>query len=557
MIFTATPLENSLNISSIKIVNENMKLLNKGVTDSTKSMIQFSEGIEDFTELGGLEALAEVLGEAAGASGASRYGKEYGTRAQYITQYVTLGAGIGGAMGGGPGAVLGGALGATLGEIKAGAIIQTNKDEALRSVSDNLYNDWNETLEGQKQAGIQQAALLESAQNANNPENTLLGKQEKLNALKQDVYTSYGEAYNTEYGTALDEAIAYYEEESARLKEAYSIMGAEDGKRVRASMEKEMEHQQKALLKIAQMQDPGVSGADVEYELMMGYINKISDDFTGTQGAGIQKQLEEDRKYGAIMEGIYPSAAYLYLSGYNRDNGVRGRGEQGVSRDVQQIRNDLLWAHDEIYARREEQTFRDSADLFSQAAMGNHARMGGGMSDFIGYGLPEGSEAAAIREQLISKALVNGSTESLMGEGVEKTAQSQIDMAEQVGEKTKESWKELGRGAMRAFYAGMGFSPVEAGGMGAQGNEPSELERFYGGAGARAYGLAYVPYNGFPAILHEGERVLTAQQNRAYNTGGRGDVVITGNSFTVRQEADITAIAREIASRVARARLLM
>lgn len=42
--------------------------------------------------------------------------------------------------------------------------------------------------------------------------------------------------------------------------------------------------------------------------------------------------------------------------------------------------------------------------------------------------------------------------------------------------------------------------------------------------GSHANGLDYVPYNGYVAELHEGERVLTKQQNREYNEGrlGRG-----------------------------------
>ena len=40
--------------------------------------------------------------------------------------------------------------------------------------------------------------------------------------------------------------------------------------------------------------------------------------------------------------------------------------------------------------------------------------------------------------------------------------------------------------------------------------------------GSHATGLSYVPYNGYIAQLHEGERVLTKQENRAYTNGRSG-----------------------------------
>ena len=43
------------------------------------------------------------------------------------------------------------------------------------------------------------------------------------------------------------------------------------------------------------------------------------------------------------------------------------------------------------------------------------------------------------------------------------------------------------------------------------------IENIFTGGTKRASGMAYVPYNGMPAILHTGERILTAQENREYN----------------------------------------
>jgi hypothetical protein len=70
-----------------------------------------------------------------------------------------------------------------------------------------------------------------------------------------------------------------------------------------------------------------------------------------------------------------------------------------------------------------------------------------------------------------------------------------------------------------------------------------------------AYGLSYVPYNNFPALLHEGERVLTASENRGYKSGA--GVTVTGNSFTVREEADINKVAKALYREIEKARMVM
>lgn len=84
-------------------------------------------------------------------------------------------------------------------------------------------------------------------------------------------------------------------------------------------------------------------------------------------------------------------------------------------------------------------------------------------------------------------------------------------------------------------------------------------------AAKKAFGMQTVPYNDFPALLHEGERVLTASQTRALDQNNNlaallpqrvpavqqtfpqtenGGVVVHMGDVTVRQESDITAIAQ-------------
>lgn len=76
----------------------------------------------------------------------------------------------------------------------------------------------------------------------------------------------------------------------------------------------------------------------------------------------------------------------------------------------------------------------------------------------------------------------------------------------------------------------------------------------FGGNGHKG-GISRVPYDGYHIRAHEGERVLTKEQNDAYNAGNGGSgVSITIQSMTVRQDNDIEAIASALAEKVHSAR---
>lgn len=72
---------------------------------------------------------------------------------------------------------------------------------------------------------------------------------------------------------------------------------------------------------------------------------------------------------------------------------------------------------------------------------------------------------------------------------------------------------------------------------------------------SNAVGLDRVPYDNFPTLLHEGERVLTASEARAQDNAGGGGIriIISGNSFTGSTEEMAGQLAEILARELERA----
>ena len=103
----------------------------------------------------------------------------------------------------------------------------------------------------------------------------------------------------------------------------------------------------------------------------------------------------------------------------------------------------------------------------------------------------------------------------------------------------------------QAFTKGLAGAVLSAFGSDGEENKIRKIN-----AHRYATGLGRVPYNDFPALLHEGERVLTATEARTHNkNGGSGGFVISGNTFVVRQESDIDAIATSLLNKLRQASL--
>ena len=181
----------------------------------------------------------------------------------------------------------------------------------------------------------------------------------------------------------------------------------------------------------------------------------------------------------------------------------------------------------------------------------------------------------------LAEAEAMGISEFQNSEGFKAQTESNIALANSIREdaSVNDAWQNAGYSLSKAFTRGMqkgldtttlniptpfsensgiGGSTATSGGTLVGGNNTG------GAAGASlstvgihvgAYGFNYIPYDNYPALLHEGERVLTASEARGYGNSAPS-VSFPGAIITVREEADIDKIASALAAKVRRAQLL-
>lgn len=78
--------------------------------------------------------------------------------------------------------------------------------------------------------------------------------------------------------------------------------------------------------------------------------------------------------------------------------------------------------------------------------------------------------------------------------------------------------------------------------------DPSSTTSTAKKARPRAVGIDYVPYDNFPALLHQGERVQTAVEARSERRVPA--ITITGNSFSIREDADVDRVASALLQKI-------
>ena len=147
------------------------------------------------------------------------------------------------------------------------------------------------------------------------------------------------------------------------------------------------------------------------------------------------------------------------------------------------------------------------------------------VNSFISFITSLPSKVWGIIQQIPSKVSAVGSRLYNAGRNIFQSLWSGI---KSIGDSIL-GWVSDFAGKIGSFVSGIidGFNNIVSGA-----NDAKSAARSVDGK--HSNGLDYVPYNGYVAELHEGERVLTKQQNREYNEGKAGQGGDTFNFYNTK-----------------------
>lgn len=173
------------------------------------------------------------------------------------------------------------------------------------------------------------------------------------------------------------------------------------------------------------------------------------------------------------------------------------------------------------------------------------------------YGADDAATLKGMREEFLAaqEAYQNGDSEAglkmeSLKEQAEALATSAYEASEQYQLAQDVERDQLGAirentsavAALTSYYLSQEGSKGMAAGSGNSSGEFNSGYTKHRKVHQRAIGIDYVPYDNFPALLHEGERVLTAgearQEKKDYSS-----VQIVMNGVTIREDADIDRVA--------------
>lgn len=551
----------------------NMKAVTTAARDTEKAISKVenrpggSSGAKKVSELatavaaGGIGDMAKDLALSAGSSLAGSLGGDIaGTMASSVLSSMATGA-TAGALFGPVGAAIGAAAGGIIGAATGGLQIYEKKDEAFKSYVQEAYDTvtqeqadslssgsaiagareqtqmaFAQKLGGDAEATAYLGRVKEMAKNTNYTYDEITGysklllntydTEKTLGVLKTLSDASAGLNLNSSdvnmfisglsrmrtTGKTTQEYLNYFSERGVDVYQALANSTGADKS------------------SIAEMVTDGkISGEDAA-EAILTYIND-------TYG-GLSEKLATT--YDAMVDNLADFQADMDAAmgeGYNegRKAGIQAQMDwmSGESGEAVEEANRAIGAWKAELENQKEQYVRDAMDAMMA-------------SDEYQTAKAEGD--AAEMGKLIMQAKVQGMNEYNASEGAQLALESEKALVTSIRNDTvlNQNYWDAGYEKGQEFSKGMAAARRDnywSGYGSTTGPNPQRNPYRY------AVGIDYVPYDNFPALLHQGERVQTAVEARSERPGMSG-IQISMYGTTIREDADIDRVAEALLRKV-------
>lgn len=270
-------------------------------------------------------------------------------------------------------------------------------------------------------------------------------------------------------------------------------------------------------------------------------LDALSDSFAGAMEA----QSKTFSGITSTIEGLQQELDNAMGEGYNqtRMQGLEAQKEwlAGDSGQEMQEAYTAIGAWKASLENAKEQYIRDAMN----DAMGSEE-----------YKTAEAEGDAAEMGRILMKAKIDGMNEYNANEGKDEELAQELSLIESVRDDAalNSAYWDAGYTLGQEFSKGRTAATNEAMVEEAWRLSGRTKGRHVTNWNARAIGIDYVPYDNFPALLHEGEKVLTAGEARQ-EKNGVGGIQIFINGMTVREDADIDRVAQALLSKLEEANM--
>ena len=528
--------------------------------------LSFGKGVINALAVSGIgDAAKQILSQGANAIAGSALGDAGGTLFSNALSTAATGASAGFMVGGPVGAAIGAAVGAGVGLVSGGIQNFEKKDDAFKSYVQESYEtvtqEQADTLSsGSTIAGSREQTQMAFAQKLGSDEaaDAYLERVKSMATSTNYTYdeiTGYSKLLLNTYDTdktlsvlqTLSDASAGLNLDSSdvnmfisglsrmrttgKTTQEYLNYFSERGVDVYQALANSTGADKS---QIAKMVTDGEIAGEEAAEAILNYINE-------TYG-GLSEKLATT--YDAMVDNLGDFQADMDAAmgeGYNeaRKAGLQAQMDwmSGESGEAVEEANRAIGAWKAELENQKEQYIRDAMDAMMA-------------SDEYQTAKAEGD--AAEMGRLIMEAKVQGMNEYNASDGAQLALESEMALVDAIRNDAvlNQNYWDAGYEKGQAFTKGMAAArsanyQAAYSYMDPNSTDYDPARAFLG----YATGIDYVPYDNFPALLHQGERVQTAVEARSERSGFSG-IQISMYGTTIREDADIDRVAEALLRKV-------